>query len=79
MNIDDITNENVRLCKQSGKPIIDGKCVCSGEAVDKQCGCSHSCHERIDMRKIVPFLIYLASFYRPTPVQLKEDDQSQPN
>ena len=63
MNIDDITNEDVRLCKQSGKPIIDGKCVCSGEPVDKECGC-HGCHDHVDIRRILPFIILNASFYK---------------
>ncbi len=63
MNIDDIA-EGTKFCKETGKPIIDGKCVCSGEAIDKECGCSHSCHDHIDIRKIIPFIILNASFYK---------------
>lgn len=63
MNIDDIAEE-VRICKESGKPIIDGKCVCSGEPVDKECNCLNGCHDRIDIRKIIPFIILNASLYK---------------
>lgn len=63
MKIDDIAEGGPRICKESGKPIIDGKCVCSGEPVDKQCECQNGCH-RIDISKILPFIILNAQFYK---------------
>lgn len=61
MKIDDITEgEEPKVCKESGKPIIDGKCVCSGEPIDEQC----KCNGHIDIRKILPFIILNASFYK---------------
>ncbi|MDP2908573.1 MAG: hypothetical protein Q8N77_02085 [Nanoarchaeota archaeon] len=64
MNIDDIANENVRFCKETGKQITDGKCVCSGKPVEKECKCTNGCHESIDLGKLAPFLIYLSKFYK---------------
>jgi len=63
MNIDDIA-EQTKLCKESGKPIIDGKCVCSGEPTENQCKCQSECHDHIDIRKIIPFIIHNANFYK---------------
>ncbi|MDP2906515.1 MAG: hypothetical protein Q8O03_01095 [Nanoarchaeota archaeon] len=51
MNIDDIANENVKFCKETGKQIIGGKCVCSGKQSEKKCGCTNNCQEVIDIRK----------------------------
>lgn len=72
MNIDDIANENVKFCKETGKQIIDGKCVCSGKPVEKECKCQNGCHERINLNEIMPFIEYLARFYRPFLSQVKD-------
>lgn len=59
MNIDDITKKNVTgVCKESGKPVIDGKCICSGETTENNCKC------QINIRQILPFLIQNARFYK---------------
>lgn len=61
MNIDDIAEKNVTgICKENGKPIIDGKCVCPGKQSEKQCGCQN----HIDIMPILPFLIHNAGFYK---------------
>ena len=65
MEIGDIAEgKATKTCKESGKPIIDGKCVCSEEPTDKQCNCQDECHEHIDIRKILPFIIQNARFYK---------------
>lgn len=72
MNIDDIANENAKFCKETGKQIIDGKCVCSGKPAEEQCKCQTKCHESIDLKKIIPFLIYLSKFYKGSKEILTE-------
>ncbi len=62
MNIDEIAEE-AKFCKETGKPIIDGKCVCSGKPVEKQCSCQSECHH-IDIRSILPFIIQIAESYK---------------
>ena len=61
MKIDDIIEGSVTgHCKKSGKPIIDGNCVCPGEQKEHKC----KCQGQMDLRKIIPFIALNARYYK---------------
>jgi len=49
-----------KFCKESGKPIINGKCVCPSKKQKHNCECT----DHIDIMQIIPFIIHNASFYK---------------